>query len=46
MILTSTRSGPDSPEAKANRDAAIKNVQDTRCSLHRRKYAPQNGIAR
>ena len=28
MILTSTRSGPDSPEGKANRDAAIKNVNN------------------
>ncbi len=28
IILTSTRPGPDSPEAKANRDAAIRNVQD------------------
>lgn len=27
MILTSTRSGPDSPEGKANRDAGVKNVQ-------------------
>jgi pimeloyl-ACP methyl ester carboxylesterase len=26
MILTSTRSGPDSPEAKVNRDTAIKNA--------------------
>jgi 3-oxoadipate enol-lactonase len=28
MVLTSTRSGPDSPEGKANRDKAIKNVND------------------
>jgi 3-oxoadipate enol-lactonase len=28
MILTSTRSGPDSAEGKANRDTAIKNVRD------------------
>jgi pimeloyl-ACP methyl ester carboxylesterase len=28
MILTSTRSGPDSPEGKANRDTAIKNVHE------------------
>ncbi len=27
MILTSTRSGSDSPEGKANRDAGVKNVQ-------------------
>jgi 3-oxoadipate enol-lactonase len=28
MILTSTRSGPDSPEGKANRETAIQNVHD------------------
>lgn len=28
MILTSTRSGADSPEGKANRDAGIKNVRE------------------
>jgi pimeloyl-ACP methyl ester carboxylesterase len=28
MILTSTRPGPDSPEAKSNRDVGIKNVHD------------------
>jgi len=28
MILTSTRSGPDSPEAKSNRDLGTQNVRD------------------
>jgi pimeloyl-ACP methyl ester carboxylesterase len=28
MILTATRSGPDSPEGKANRDAGVKNVRE------------------
>ncbi len=28
MILTSTRSGPDSPEGKTNRDIAVKNVHE------------------